>query len=331
MEKELIHEVENKLVEIVGRSNVYVKASPIPEFDWMLYIRGYEFLCEVKKTVTRSNFGSIQMKLRTWQENTDKPVLLVAQNIYPLLMDEFAHLGINSLDSAGNCRINVGDLLMHIEGRKVPPKLQATSANRSRLFQEAGIRIIFRILLEPDWLNLSYRQMQLSTNVSLGSITVIMNELLESGYLLKTNKGKFLKNKQDLLERWVVAYNEILKPKQLIRRMTFKNAELRKNWADLKLPSDIYWGGEPAANLVDGYLYPELFTLYGGTMGDWVKAGLRPDDEGEVFVYKKFWSSVEQSQVTPALLIYADLMGSGNSRNIEAAQRIYNNELQYLQ
>lgn len=58
-------------------------------------------------------------------------------------------------------------------------------------------------------------------------------------------------------------------------------------------------------------------------MGDWVKAGLRPDDEGEVFVYKKFWSSVEQSQVTPALLIYADLMGSGNSRNIEAAQRIY--------
>ena len=59
MEKELIHEVENKLVEIVGRSNVYVKASPIPEFDWMLCIRGYEFLCEVKKTVTRSNFGSV--------------------------------------------------------------------------------------------------------------------------------------------------------------------------------------------------------------------------------------------------------------------------------
>ncbi|WP_349861766.1 type IV toxin-antitoxin system AbiEi family antitoxin [Bacteroides cellulosilyticus] len=29
--------------------------------------------------------------------------------------------------------------------------------------------------------------------------------------------------------------------------------------------------------------------------------------------------------------MYADLMGSGNSRNIEAAQRIYNNELQYLQ
>lgn len=128
MEKELIHEVENKLVEIVGRSNVYVKASPIPEFDWMLCIRGYEFLCEVKKTVTRSNFGSIQMKLRTWQENTDKPILLVAQNIYPLLMDEFAHQGINCLDSAGNCRIKVGDLLMHIEGRKVPPKFQATSA-----------------------------------------------------------------------------------------------------------------------------------------------------------------------------------------------------------
>jgi len=57
MEKELIHEVENKLVEIVGRSNVYVKASPIPEFDWMLYIRGYEFLCEVKKSTPTPEYA----------------------------------------------------------------------------------------------------------------------------------------------------------------------------------------------------------------------------------------------------------------------------------
>lgn len=331
MEKELIHEVENKLVEFIGRNNVYTKASPIPEFDCTLYIKGYEFLCEVKRTVTRSNFGSIQMKLKSWQEKTDKPVLLIAQTIYPLLMDEFVHQGINCLDSAGNCRIKAGDLLMHVEGRKVSPKFQTASAHRSRLFQEAGIKIIFRILSEPDWINLPYRQMQLSIDVSLGSITVIMNELLESGYILKTNKGKFLKNKQELLERWIVAYNEILKPKLLIRRMTFRDTEHRKHWADLNLPPDTYWGGEPAANLMDGYLYPELFTVYGGNIGDWVKAGFRPDEEGEVFIYKKFWSSVEQNQITPALLTYADLIGSGNSRNIEAAQRIYNNELQYLQ
>lgn len=331
MEKDLIHEVENKLVELVGRSNVCTQMSPIPEIDWELCIKGYEFLCEVKETITRSNFGSIQMKLKAWQEKANKPILLVARNIYPLLMDELARQGINSLDIAGNCRIKVGDLLLHIEGKKVSPKFQVISSNRSRLFQETGIKIIFRILLDPEWVNLPYRQMQLSTNVSLGSITVIMNELIESGYLLKTNKGKFLKNKQELLERWMIAYGEILKPKLLIRRMTFKDAELRKNWADLKLLSDTYWGGEPAAYLFDGYLYPESFTIYGGNLGDWIKVGLRPYDEGEIFIYQKFWSFVEQSQISPALLTYADLMGSGNSRNIEAAQRIYNNELQYLQ
>ena len=40
---------------------------------------------------------------------------------------------------------------------------------------------------------------------------------------------------------------------------------------------------------------------------------------------------IDLDTTVPAILIYADLMGSGNSRNIEAAQRILEHELQYLQ
>lgn len=62
-----------------------------------------------------------------------------------------------------------------------------------------------------------------------------------------------------------------------------------------------------------------------------VKAGLRVDEDGEIFVYNKFWKKIDLDTTVPAILIYADLMGSGNSRNIEAAQRILEHELQYLQ
>jgi hypothetical protein len=44
-----------------------------------------------------------------------------------------------------------------------------------------------------------------------------------------------------------------------------------------------------------------------------------------VRVYQKFWKSYENEKVAPKILIYADLMGSGNSRCIEAAQRLIEN------
>ena len=41
----------------------------------------------------------------------------------------------------------------------------------------------------------------------------------------------------------------------------------------------------------------------------------------------KFWNWETDNRTVPAILIYADLMGSGNSRCLEAAQRILRNEL----
>ena len=49
MEKELIHEVENKLVEIVGRSNVYVKASPIPDLTGCCVSEAMNFYVKLKR------------------------------------------------------------------------------------------------------------------------------------------------------------------------------------------------------------------------------------------------------------------------------------------
>lgn len=43
-------------------------------------------------------------------------------------------------------------------------------------------------------------------------------------------------------------------------------------------------------------------------------------------VYQKFWTDNSMSNIVPKLLIYADLMGSGDSRCLEAANKLYDDE-----
>ena len=51
-----------------------------------------------------------------------------------------------------------------------------------------------------------------------------------------------------------------------------------------------------------------------------------PDESGNIQVYQQFWNEDLISplpKTAPALLIYGDLMASGVERNIETAQKIY--------
>ena len=55
-----------------------------------------------------------------------------------------------------------------------------------------------------------------------------------------------------------------------------------------------------------------------------------PNANGEITAYEKFWKDEEATNVIPAILTYADLMDTANSRCIEAAQKIKEYELKYL-
>lgn len=334
MEKEVIHSAIENLSNSIENLETRIIASCNTKCNYTIHINGIEFLCEVRRNITTSNFGTLLNQLKSIQETENKPLLLIAQSIYPSLMRELSKNNINVIDIAGNCQININNLFLHIEGKKTNSTSKAffcvSKSPKARLFQDAGIKVIFRLLENPECVNLPYRQIQKSTNVSLGSINIIMKELINSGYILKTDNGKFLKNKHKLFERWVVEYNEIIKPKLFIERMTFKNSAIKSDWKNITLPLECYWGGEAAANIYDGYLIPELYSIYGGERGALVKAGLRPKNDGEIMIYKSFLPFSNETKTTPLLLTYADLMGSGISRNIEAAQRIYSNEIQNL-
>ena len=55
---------------------------------------------------------------------------------------------------------------------------------------------------------------------------------------------------------------------------------------------------------------------------------LIPDPTGNIKVYKKFWNENDTGNAAPPLLAYADLMNTGDQRNMETANKIYDNVLQ---
>ena len=314
------------------------------EYDAILSIKNYQFIVATKAAMRTTNQGLILAQLEELRNISNLPVIFIADYISKEGANQLKERGLNYIDTAGNAFISKGELWIYVEGQKRKVKHHT---NQSRAFQEAGTKIIFYLLNNSESLQDSYREIAEKVNVSLGSVSNVMSELEERNYILKTKTGRILKNKQELLERWVVAYNEILKPRILRKRMRFIDRATENDWKRIaqKITStDIYqqdkqrenilWGGEPGAALLTNSLRPEVFTLFTNYEIPLTANRLRlvPDINGKVYVYKKFWNNTSGSiNVAPALLIYADLVNSGYGRNIEIAKQILDNELSYIQ
>ena len=295
-----------------------------------LEIANEKFVIETKSTVTKGNKGITLMELKNLSRETNLPVILIAKYIPVEIAKEYVAEGINYLDVAGNCSIRKNNLMLLIEGKKMA---KAEKVAQTRAFQESGIKLIFLFLVDPQKTKLTYRNLTELADISLGSVGIIMQELTELNFILKTKQTKKLKNIKELLARWITAYHDTLRPRLLKKQMRFVNPESYQKWKDLDMNQSAglaYWGGEPGAHLLNGYLYPGKFTVY--TDRNWQSfkdIGLVPDENGKVEVLNLFWSP-EIYDGIPPVLIYADLMSSGSDRNIETANMILNNELQYI-
>ena len=299
-------------------------------FDAIVQIMNVEFLCEVKNTVTTATVGNIANRLKTLAATEKRPVLLIAKYITPTVTTDLATNGINTLDCAGNCHIRYvkgNKIIFHLANKGEKNIVMAEKPYP--VFQEAGLKVIFYLLQEFTNVNKPYREIQKATGVSLGAIKNVFDVLVERNFVLMTNSKRTLKNINALLNLWTENYNQVLKPKLLLSRMTFRTNEQRIKWLAMELPDGMYWGGESGANMVDSYLEPGAFDIYTQIpAAHLLKTGfVRFDEKGEIRIYKKFWNWETENHLVPPILTYADLIGSGNSRCIEMAERLLDHGL----
>ena len=328
---DFIYEAVSKLETLI---NIPIEIdSNRPNYDALLRIKNEQFIVEAKKTVRTSNQGLILSKLEEVKYNSNRPIILIAEYISKKATEELKERGINYMDTAGNAFIKCNELIIFIEGQK---KAKKEKTNQSRAFQEAGLKIVFQLLYKPENLQYSYRRIAEKADVSIGSVSNVMAELEDLNYLLKTGDKRVLKNKTELLERWIVEYNAVLRPRIVRKRMRFLDKDYQQQWRDLNTHINdgyILWGGEPGGAILTENLRPEKFTLFTDLDLSEVARSLKlvPSENGEIEILQKFWKNDSENQKTaPALLIYADLINSGFGRNIETAKQILENELRYI-
>ena len=258
------------------------------------------------------------------------PFMIVAKHILPKIKEELRQKNIAYLEANGNIWLQQNGMVLWLEGQK-PITVEKGKGNRA--FTKTGLKVVFQFLLNEQFINMPYREIAAQTEVGLGNINYVMNGLKEMGFLIKLNKDQYkLTNKKELLNKWMVAYEERLKPALKTGTFRFLKEEDFTNWKKLPIrKGKTWWGGEPAGDLFTNFLRPAELTLYTTeTRNELIKNyRLIPDEIGNVKAYKKFWQHDEvNDNVVPPLLVYADLINTNDRRCMETAQKIYDEFLQ---
>ena len=324
-----IYDAASVLEQLTGFSATV--ESKRKEHDAVITINRQAFFVKARNEIRKENEGLL-ISLVVPFEGEYCSSIFIAKYISADTAQTLKSLRINYLDTSGNCYIQTTDFLIYVSGQKVQRKQKT---NQAKAFQESGIKLLFQLLSNPGNLQLSYRELAELADISIGSVSNIMTELEDEHFILRTKTKRVLKNKPDLLERWIIAYHDVLRPRLLKKQMRFSKKETLSNWKSFSLKGKGLWGEEPGASLLTNHFSPETFTIY--TFESWqnisTELGLIPDETGNVEILQQFWtdeSSNNAKQTVSPLLIYADLMQSGFGRNIETAKLILENELPYI-
>lgn len=297
-------------------------------YDGMIEIRNREFVkryaVQVKARINRPGVSLIRDQL----DNQLEKCLLVTGYVAPQMADLLKQNDIAFIDAAGNAYINDSPLFLFVKGNKRPEEFETTPLKRA--FKTGGLRIIFALLCHTDLIDRPFREIAHQAGVALGTVAGIINELKEMGYVIDMGeRGRKLINREDLLRRWVVAYPEQLRPKLLAGKY---QAEQKDWWETAGMDDQTCWGGEVAASILTGYLKPKRVTLYAKDRAPKIilKNRLTKNPAGDIEILTAFWNvetGYSERNIVHPILVYADLMATGDPRNIETAGIIYEKEI----
>lgn len=271
-------------------------------------------------------------------ERLGQQALLVTDYVTPALAADLKARRVAFLDAAGNAYLDQPPLLVWVKGEK--PAVKPVPLRRGRAFQPTGLQVLFALLCNPQAVNKPYRELAAMAGVAHGTVGWVMPDLQQLGYVrdLKGKRGtrRFV-GIERLLGQWADAYARVLRPRTLIGRFFVPAVQGWKDWPIME--AGALWGGEPAAAIVTDYLRPEELTIYADKLPAVLAAKHKfrtepaPGHTAIVDVRRRFWNfpgDTLHSNVVPPLLVYADLLATGDARCIDTAKLVYDGYLARL-
>jgi hypothetical protein len=330
MEAELLEHFIHRLKSRLG-IHAEIKAQHVQAQNVLVHTRlilkrkqyQQDWYVEVKREITPAMVPHL---LHQFRDVTH--LLLLAEYITPAAKQLLQQEHVAYADAAGNLYLEDGPLYLHIEAYKAE-RTQATNAGRA--FTKTGLKLLFVLLVHPEYLNMPYRVLAEKAGVGLDTINKVYKALLEDKYIIAINEREYKWNKrEELLLRWVSGYNTTLRPK--LNQRTFRTLNRDIDWQEIELPQGTVWGGANAGDLLAGNLIPDEWVVYTSQDFKALTKDLKwvPDAAGNIKVLEKFWYEEGEEKQVPPLLAYADLIATNDPRYLETAKKIYETELQYL-
>jgi hypothetical protein len=229
------------------------------------------------------------------------------------------------LDRAGNAWLTDAThrTAVLVQGRAKPREAKAITG--TLLLGKMGLRLLSHLLAKPRLVREPYRTIATRVGLPVATIGRLLVSLQAQNYLVAETPRRLV-GLAELRHRWVAAYGEVVRPKLVAGYYRWLDPTLaRTGWQQVPLPTGTRWGGEPAARLLlDGYLLPQNFVLYSSAPRGELMRTMRlvPDPAGAVQVLVPpagNSSAAPRPDCVPPLLVYADLLLSGDPRNREVA------------
>lgn len=294
--------------------------------DAIIQINDETIVIECKTQVQPRNVEHIAQHLNEFAPH--KNYMVIANYITPKAKELLTEKGIAYLDEGGNISMRLPKYVLHVEGLETKSEPEKYMF---RAFTKTGVRVVFQLLANPELINVPQRELAKRAGVSLGTIPKVLKELLRDKFAVKITEQSYqLTNKEQLLQRWVDAFNTRLLPSLYTKTYTPRGMNAHEFFKAAKMNEETQWGGEAAAAIITNYLRPEKYSLYTNLMGGELMNHYKlvPSEEGEITVYEKFWE--DEKFTTPyvhPIIAYAELIGSGDSRNLETAEMIINEHI----
>lgn len=288
----------------------------------------YKLTGEIKANVDRR---PILAQVKNQLAHYDKPGIFITHYLTPTMTDHCRDIDLQFIDAAGNTYINQPGMYVFVKGQKKVPRNEI-GAPKYRPGTTTALKITFALLCKRDLRNATYRTLAKDAAVALGAVGPTYEGLAQRGFIAnpKDHKRLILLEPRKMIDDWVANYPFKLRRTLDVRRF---RVEDRDWWHDAELPPNAKWGGEVAADRLTNYLKPATQTIYlhddpknkllGRLVGQY---RLMKDPDGPIEVLRAFWNFTPDNTpptVVPPLLVYADLMGTLQPRNIEVANLIH--------
>lgn len=278
-----------------------------------------ELLIDVKRT--HLSYGLVE-GLLAQHRKTKSPWVLFAPYVAAPMGRFLAARNASYVDAVGNCHLLAdGELLLHVEGHK--PARSPSTRGAGRL---ASHQLALAVLARPELLAAKVRDVADAAGIGKSAVADQFARWTDQGLLARMTSGYQLVRPRDLLERWLGAYPEVVRPRWLIGRYRLADSTPDAIEALLAGALSDPWalGGASAAWRLNRHLQPDSVVVHVQALPTNALRRLRaiPSDEGQIIILKTPGAIAYEGpmpNVTHPLLAYTEMITSADARVRDAA------------